>query len=140
MQALVVKRDLLRLGFARDRIEMTGYTGGQIYEVMGVQGNGIDMFVSLGLCSDNPSEASLSLFGVQNAAFQRKLAAAEKLPEPERSKALGRLDVLIMNKLAPAAPMVVYNALSLFSNRVDPRSLVYSPVYQDWSIPALALK
>ena len=36
--------------------------------------------------------------------------------------------------------MGYYNNLFLFSNRVDPRSLVYSPVYTDWSIPALSLK
>jgi hypothetical protein len=32
------------------------------------------------------------------------------------------------------------NNLYLFSNRVDPKSLVYQGVYQDWDIPNLALK
>jgi hypothetical protein len=41
-----------------------------------------------------------------------------------------------MNTLAPVAVMRTYNNRYLFSNRVDPHSLVYS----DWSIPALALK
>jgi hypothetical protein len=36
--------------------------------------------------------------------------------------------------------MGYYKNAFLFSNRVDPRSLVYSPAYQDFSIPALALK
>ena len=45
-----------------------------------------------------------------------------------------------MNTLAPVAVMRTYNNSFLFSNRVDPRSLVYSGVYGDWSIPELALK
>ena len=45
-----------------------------------------------------------------------------------------------MKNVAPLAPMGYYNDLFFFSNRVDPRSLVYSPVYTDWSIPALSLK
>ncbi len=36
--------------------------------------------------------------------------------------------------------MAYYNSRFLFSNRVDPRSLVYQPVYSDFSIPALRLK
>ena len=52
----------------------------------------------------------------------------------------GKLDIAIMKNAAPLAPMGYYNNLFFFSNRVDPRSLVYSPVYTDWSIPALALK
>jgi hypothetical protein len=45
-----------------------------------------------------------------------------------------------MNTLAPVAVTRTYNNRFLFSNRVDPRSLVYSGVYSDWSIPELALK
>jgi len=45
-----------------------------------------------------------------------------------------------MNTLAPVAVTRTYNNRYLFSNRVDPRSLVYSGVYGDWSIPELALK
>ena len=40
----------------------------------------------------------------------------------------------------PVVAMRTYNNLFLFSNRVDPRSLVYQPALTDWSIPALALK
>jgi hypothetical protein len=36
--------------------------------------------------------------------------------------------------------MRTYNNRYLFSNRVDPRSLAFSGLYSDWSIPALALK
>jgi hypothetical protein len=36
--------------------------------------------------------------------------------------------------------MRTYNNRYFFSDRVDPKSLVYQGIYQDWSIPALALK
>ena len=68
-----------------------------------------------------------------------KLEAASKLAEA-RLKALGKLDLEIMKKLAPVAVMRTYNNRYFFSDRVDPRSLVYQQVYLDWSIPALALK
>ena len=45
-----------------------------------------------------------------------------------------------MRNVAPVAVTNTYNNLYFFSNRVDPRSLEYHRVYQDWSIPALALK
>ena len=45
-----------------------------------------------------------------------------------------------MRNVAPVAVTNTYNNLYFFSDRVDPRSLRYHPVYQDWSIPALALK
>ena len=72
--------------------------------------------------------------------YDAKIAAAEQLPPAQRAKALGKLDIAIMKNVAPLAPMGYYNNLFFFSNRVDPRSLVYSPVYTDWSIPALSLK
>jgi len=44
-----------------------------------------------------------------------------------------------MKTLAPVAQMNTYSRF-FFSNRVRPRRLVYQPIYQDWSIPALELK
>jgi hypothetical protein len=45
-----------------------------------------------------------------------------------------------MKNVAPVAVERTYNTRYFFSNRVDPKSLVYQGIYQDWSIPALALK
>ena len=45
-----------------------------------------------------------------------------------------------MRNVAPVAVSEHYNNRYFFSNRVDPRSLEYHAIYQDWSIPALALK
>ena len=45
-----------------------------------------------------------------------------------------------MNKAAPMAIERTYNNRYFFSNRVNPKGLVYQGIYQDWSIPAMALK
>jgi hypothetical protein len=65
----------------------------------------------------------------------RQVDAARRRP-----KALGRLDLELARNLAPAAVMRTYNNRYFFSDRVDPRGLRYNRVYQDWSIPALALR
>jgi ABC-type transport system substrate-binding protein len=57
-----------------------------------------------------------------------------------RLAAFGKLDLDISRNLAPVAPMRTFNNRYLFSNRVEPRSLVWNSVYGDWSIPELALK
>jgi len=139
----VVRSALILLGFDPAKIVMEGYAGAQIYEATGVKGNDIDMGVSMGWCSDYPDSTSalrIALASSQFHGYDAKIAAAERLPVNERAKALGKLDIAMMKNVAPLAPMGYYNNLFLFSNRVDPRSLVYSPVYTDWSIPALALK
>jgi hypothetical protein len=46
----------------------------------------------------------------------------------------------VTNKLAPVAVTRTYNNRFYFSRRVEPKSLVYVGAYEDWSIPALALK
>jgi peptide/nickel transport system substrate-binding protein len=143
-QAQSVRRDLLSLGFSADKIQMKGFSGARIYEVM-ANPQGLDLFVSMAWCDDNPPSASflasvLPLFGYHNQKYEERLAAIARLPERARNRALGRLDLEIMREAAPVAPMGVYNKLYLFSNRVNPSSLVYQPAYTDWSIPALALK
>jgi hypothetical protein len=77
---------------------------------------------------------------VDSRRYRAKLAAANRLPEAARLKALGKLDLEITRNLAPAAALRTYNNRYFFSARVDPRSLKYSGIYSDWSIPALALK
>jgi len=66
--------------------------------------------------------------------------AASKLVGNARLREFGRLDLEITKNLAPAAPMRTYNNRYFFSDRVAPRSLVYSGVYSDWDIAELALK
>ena len=110
---------------------------------MGKRNTDLDMGVSLGWCGDvtDPDPAGLlGLFIGSNKTYGKKLAAAKRLSEPARLRALGRLDLEMTRDLAPAVVMRTYNTLFFFSNRVVPRSFVYSRVYSDWSIPALALK
>jgi len=72
--------------------------------------------------------------------WNAKMEAAAKLVGRKRYKVYGELDLEIMRKVAPIAVERTYNNRYLFSERVDPKSLVYQGIYSDWSIPALALK
>jgi ABC-type transport system substrate-binding protein len=147
-QAELVRQSLIRLGFKAQNITMKGFTGANIYAALGARGSDLDLGVSVGSCAETPDPYGLLwlflnpsyLGGVDSAKYRAKLEAADRLAEPRRTRALGKLDLQVTRNLAPAAFMRTYNNRYFFSNRVDPRSLAYSGVYQDWSIPALALK
>jgi ABC-type oligopeptide transport system substrate-binding subunit len=144
-QAEKVRLTLVNLGFDPANITMKGLTGGDIYTVIFRKGSDFDLAVSLGWCSDPPSTGDASSFlpgpfFPYNAKYRNKIAAALRLKGKARATALGRLDLEIMRNVAPVAVTNTYNNLYFFSNRVDPHSLRYHRVYQDWSIPALALK
>ena len=147
-QAQIVRQDLINLGFQPDNITMKGFSGGDIYTAWGVRGNGADLGVSMGWCSDYPDSADPAAMisgwarlladdppGVEEEAGggveARRAGAARGIP-PARPR--------FMRQVAPIAVMRTYNNRYFFSDRVDPKSLVYQGVYQDWSIPALALK
>jgi hypothetical protein len=68
------------------------------------------------------------------------MEAAARLVGPKRLAVYGQLDLDIMKQAAPLAATRTYNNRYFFSNRVNPKALVYQGIYQDWSIPALALK
>jgi len=149
-QAEIVKRDLIRLGFDPANITMKGLTGADFYDALGKRGSGFDMGISVGWCSDywywvaGPGDTfpfPLVFDGdFLTAKYRAKIAAALRLHGKARTRAIGKLDIEIMKNLAPVVVTNTYNQLSFFSNRVDPRSLRFHRVYQDWSIPALALK
>jgi hypothetical protein len=115
---------------------------------MGKRGSDLDLAVGGGWCSDYPDplgpfSAGLGFLDANEpgaAKYRAKVEAAERLHGAARSKAFGKLDVAIMNDLAPVVVMRTYNNRYFLSNRVEPRSFRYETVYQDWSIPALALK
>jgi hypothetical protein len=50
------------------------------------------------------------------------------------------MDIDIMKQAAPYVASRTYNNRYFFSNRVNPKSLIYQGIYQDWSVGALALK
>jgi ABC-type transport system substrate-binding protein len=143
-QAENVRHTLIDLGFDPANITMKGFTGGDIYDAMGKRGSDFDLGVSLGWCDDpGTGDASAFLpgpFFPNNPKYRNKIAAALRLKGKARATALGRLDLEIMRNVAPVAVTNTYNNLYFFSNRVDPRSLSFHKVYEDWSIPSLALK
>jgi peptide/nickel transport system substrate-binding protein len=155
-QAAIVKDDLKNLGFSDNNITMKGFSGANIYDAMGKRGNDADMGVSMGWCSDYPDPydwINILLYGpsiqdennvnysyFNNPKWNKRMENAAKLVGPKRLKVYGQLDLDIMQKAAPVAVERTYNNRYFFSNRVDPKGLVYQGIYQDWSIPAMALK
>ena len=155
-QFQIVRHDLIRLGFKAANIHATGLDGFGVFAGMGVKGNDADLGVSMGWCSDyrDPYDwINVNLYGgfIQDNANQnrsyfdvpkwnRRMEAAARLVGPKRFEAYGQLDLDLMRQAAPLVPMEVINSTSMFSNRVDPRSLVWQRIYVGWSMPALALK
>ena len=143
--AQLVRRDLINLGFDPAKIEMKGLSGAEIYER-----SDVDVTAPLGWCTDRPLDAiaqlrpyvsaGISSLGIESPNYQAKLDAAARLTGTARLRAVRKLELDIARNLAPIAPLRTYNNVYFFSNRVDPHSLVYQPVYTDWSIPALQLK
>ena len=155
-QAQIVKRDLQRLGFNGNNITMKGFSGADLYDAMGHRNTDLDMGVSMGWCSDYPDPydwINILLYGKSIQAennvnysyfndpkWNKKMEQAARLVGPNRLKVYGQMDLDIMNQAAPMAIERTYNNRYLFSNRVNPKSLVYQGIYQDFSIPAMALK
>ena len=69
-----------------------------------------------------------------------ELVAAAKLRRAQSRIEAMRPYAERMKKAAPMAIERTYNNRYFFSNRVNTKGLVYQGIYQDWSIPALALK
>jgi ABC-type transport system substrate-binding protein len=143
-QAEIVRRALLDIGFDYANITMKGFPGAEIYDAMGKAGSDFDLAVSLGWC-DVEGSPFLPFGGVPPffpdlPQYRDKIAAALRLKGNARAAALGKLDLDIMRSVAPVAVTNIYNNRYFFSNRVDPRSLSFHKVYEDWNIPLLALK
>jgi len=150
-QAAIVRQDLIDLGFDPANITMRpqGYWD---FDPM----KDADIGVSMGWCSDYPDpyewingllsgeslheEYSANYSKMDLPKWNAKMEAASKLVGRKRYKVYGQLDLEIMRKVAPIAVERTYNNRYLFSDRVDPKGLVYQGIYSDWSIPALALK
>jgi ABC-type transport system substrate-binding protein len=155
-QAQIVRQDLINIGFNSSNITMKGFSGANIYDAMGRRGNDADIGVSMGWCSDYPDPydwINILLYGksiqeennvnysyFNHPRWNKRMEAAARLVGPKRLKVYGQLDIDMMKQAAPMSNMRTYNNRYFFSNRVNPKGLVYQGIYQDWSIPALALK
>ena len=154
-QAQVVKQGLRNLGFQESKITMKGFSGGG-WNPWGIRGTDMDLSVNTGWCSDYPDPfdwINILLYGktieaennvnysyFNHPTWNRKMEKAARLVGPKRLAVYGQMDIDIMKKAAPMAIERTYNNRYFFSNRVNNKSLVYQGIYQDWSIPALALK
>jgi ABC-type oligopeptide transport system substrate-binding subunit len=155
-QAQIVRRDLIQLGFKSGNITMKPFSGADIYDAMGHRNTDLDMGTSMGWCSDYPdpydwinvllygksiqAENNVNYSYFNSPKWNRKMEAAARLVGPNRLKVYGQLDLDIMNQAAPMAIERTYNNRYVFSNRVNPKSLVYQGIYQDFSINSMALK
>jgi hypothetical protein len=155
-QGLIVKQDLINLGFKSGDINMKPQPGADIYTAMGKRGTDADIGVSMGWCSDYPdpydwinvllygpsiqAENNVNYSYFNSSKWNARMANAAKLVGPKRLKVYGQLDLDIMNKAAPMAITRTYANRYFFSNKINPKGLIYQGIYQDWSIPAMALK
>jgi ABC-type oligopeptide transport system substrate-binding subunit len=140
----LLRNELVRLGFKRENVTFkliepwVGGPGGKLVMPYDIEG------VPAGWCSDYLDPGTflgpLLYFTPARGVVTAELAKIRGVTPNARLRALGRLDIRLMRDLAPVVAMRTYNNHYLFSNRVDPRSLVYSGPYSDWSIPELALK
>ena len=155
-QSQIVRRDLVRLGFKAGNITMKPFSGADLYDAMGKRNTDLDMGTNMGWCSDYPDPydwINILLYGgsiqaennvnysyFNDPKWNKKMVSAAKLVGPKRLQVYGQLDLDIMKQAAPMAVERTYNNRYIFSNRVNPKSLVYQGIYQDWDWAALALK
>jgi len=152
-QYQIVKSSLEQIGFD---VTGVGWPGAEIYNRMGIRGEPFDLGVSTGWCSDyndpwdwmflfdgttiHDGANNLNYSYFDDPVFNDRMHAANELVGEERYDAFQQIEHDLVRDAAPAASMRTYNNRYLFSDRVDPKSLVYQGIYSDWSIPALALK
>ena len=155
-QKQIVNRDLQRLGFKPSNITYTAFPGSDIYDAIGKRSGNFDMALSVGWCQDYPDPYDFvnKLLSGQNIQeenndnwayfnspkYNRKMAAIAPLVGAKRFAAYRALDKDITTNAAPWSAMNTVNNQYILSNKVDPKSLVYQGIYQDWSIGALAFK
>jgi hypothetical protein len=106
-----VRRDLINLGFDPANITMRGFAGFRLYDELGKRNSAWDIAVSTAFCSeDSTAFISRNWYFPRNPKYLRRVKAAMRLSGPSRRKALGRLDLEVMRKLAPVAVMAFYNS------------------------------
>jgi peptide/nickel transport system substrate-binding protein len=156
-QSQIVRRDLISLGFKSGDINMKGFSGADLYDAMGHRNTDLDMGTNMGWCSDYPdpydwinillhggssiqAENNVNYSYFNDPKWNKKMESAARLVGPNRLKVYGQLDLDVMNQAAPMAVERTYNNRYIFSNRVNPKSLVYQGIYQDFDWASLALK
>jgi ABC-type oligopeptide transport system substrate-binding subunit len=156
-QSQIVRRDLISLGFKPGDITMKGFSGADLYDAMGHRNTDLDMGTNMGWCSDYPdpydwinillhggssiqAENNVNYSYFNDPKWNKKMESAARLVGPNRLKVYGQLDLDVMSQAAPMAVERTYNNRYIFSNRVNPQSLVYQGIYQDFDWASIALK
>jgi ABC-type oligopeptide transport system substrate-binding subunit len=144
---------LIAIGFDDSRIDMVGFAGFDLYQALSVGHPSFDLVSSIGFCSDfagrDPASAldmfvhpasTLAAWAVDSPLYRANLASiSRRLKGAARLRALGKLELEISRKLAPAVPLAAASSQWFFSARVSPYSLRWTPAY-GFSLPALRLK
>jgi len=136
-------------------IEPKGFRGFDLYNASSTRGAEFDI-VQAGWCQDYPdpydfinilldgsgiqAENNVNIAYYNNAKYNKKMRAASALVGKKRFTAYGKLDLDITRNQAPWAVTDITNTRSLFSNRVNVKSLIYQGIYQEWDWAAIALK
>ena len=146
------RADLNRIGID---VQPKSFAGFDIYDAMGKRGSDHDLGIG-GWCQDYPDpydyinvleyggaiqpEHNNNYAYFNNPAYNRKMERAARLIGAARLKAYGNLDIDITKNQAPYANWKVSNTREFFSKRVDPKSIIYTPIYEITDYAALALK
>ncbi len=137
-------------------LEPRGYRGFDIYDAAGRRGADFAMTVGTGWCKDYPdpydfinillyggniqAENNNNLAYFNNPRFNRRMVRAAQLRGQARYRAYGQLDIDITRNQAPWASWRIPNNRFFIGRRVNPRSFVYHPVYENPIYNLLALR
>jgi peptide/nickel transport system substrate-binding protein len=146
------RADLNRIGID---LQPKSFAGFDIYDAMGKRGSEHDLGIG-GWCQDYPDpydyinvleyggsiqpEHNNNYAYFNNPTYNKKIERAAKLIGAARLKAYGDLDIDITKNQAPYAAWRTSNTREFFSKRVDPKSIIYTPIYEATDYAALALK
>ncbi|MDQ3875030.1 MAG: ABC transporter substrate-binding protein [Actinomycetota bacterium] len=137
-------------------LELRGYRGFAIYEAAGRRGADFAMTVGTGWCKDYPdpydfinillyggniqAENNNNLAYFNNPTYNRRMNRAARLRGQTRYRVYGQLDIDISRNQAPWASWRIPNNRFFIGRRVNPRSFVYQPVYENPAYTLLALR
>ena len=141
-EAQIVRRNLMPLGID---VQIKEFPIGDFFTRVTRRGEPFDLAMSgygfpadpLGILSflfDAPKYVPTNISHFRDAAFSRKLEAAEKLSGEERYRAAARLALELQRDHAPAAAIATNAARNFFSARIGCQ--VYQPV---WGMDLAAL-
>ena len=148
----LVRANLKQLGI---EIEPRPFRGFAIYDAAGKRGSDHAMTTG-GWCQDYPdpydfinvllyggsiqAENNNNLAYFNNPQYNRKMERAARLLGDARMLAYGALDIDIMRNQAPWAVWANPTNQYFFGSRINPRTFILQPIYENVSFNAISLK